>query len=145
MFKKAQNNKLEEGSSEVDSLITGVGLEASPVKRGSSSLSVLNSHKPSVISEGFSLTGDIFSSGILHIEGKITGKVKADSINIGPSGQVDGELDCNTLHIKGMFSGSAVCSELVVSDRAAIKGSVTYRSMTISRGALIQGEFLCKR
>ena len=98
-----------------------------------------------MISEGFSLTGDIFSKGILHIEGKITGKIKADSINIGPSGQVEGDLDCDTLHIKGMFSGSAVCGELVVAEKAAINGSVTYRSITISRGALIQGEFRCKR
>ncbi len=108
-------------------------------------MSILDSHKPSVISEGFSLTGDIVSNGILHIEGKINGKIKADSINIGPSGQVDGDLDCETLHIKGVFSGSAVCGELVVADKASVRGSVTYRSVTISRGAVIQGELLCKR
>ena len=145
MFKKAQNNKLEEASPEDAFLAPVVVPETPSVKRGVSSLSVLDAHKPSVISEGFSLTGDIVSNGILHIEGKITGKIKADNINIGPSGQVEGELVCDTLHIKGLFSGSAVCGELVVSDRAAIKGSVTYRSITISRGALIQGQFLCKR
>ena len=145
MFKKAQSNKPDDASPVDAEFVPSVPVETTPVKRGMPSLSVLDSHKPSVISEGFSLTGDIVSSGILHIEGKINGKIKADSINIGPSGQVDGELDCETLHIKGIFSGSAVCGELVVADKASIRGSVTYRSVTISRGAVIEGELLCKR
>jgi cytoskeletal protein CcmA (bactofilin family) len=145
MFKKPQSNKPGDASPVDAEFALSIPLETNSGKRGLSSLSVLDSHKPSVISEGFSLTGDIFSSGILHIEGKVNGKIKADSINIGPSGQVDGELSCETLHIKGMFSGSAVCGELVVADKASIRGSVTYRSVTISRGAVIEGELLCKR
>lgn len=145
MFKKSQNSQTENTSPDGDDFVPSVPLEAPPFKRGVPTLSILDSHKPSVISEGFSLTGDIVSNGILHIEGKINGKIKADSINIGPSGQVDGDLDCETLHIKGVFSGSAVCGELVVADKASVRGSVTYRSVTISRGAVIQGELLCKR
>ncbi len=145
MFKKAQNNKAEATSPGEPAPVPVVAPEVTTPKRVLSSASVLDSHKPSVISEGFVLTGDIFSSGILHIEGKINGKIKAESINIGPCGRVDGDLDCETLHVKGVFSGSAVCGELVVADKATVQGSVAYRSITVSRGANIQGELLCRR
>lgn len=145
MFKKSQNNKPEATSPEESVSMPSVASEATLPKRAVPSASVLDSYKPSVISEGFVLTGDIFSSGILHIEGKINGKIKAESINIGPCGRVDGDLDCETLHVKGVFSGSAVCGELVVADKATVQGNVTYRSITVSRGANIQGELLCTR
>ena len=145
MFKKSQNNKPEATSPEESVSMPSVASEATLPKRVVPSASVLDSYKPSVISEGFFLTGDIVSSGILHIEGKINGKIKAESINIGPCGRVDGDLDCETLHVKGVFSGSAVCDELVVADNATVQGSVTYRSITVSRGANIQGELLCRR
>ena len=142
MFRKPQNNMPEDAAPEGAEPVPPQPVDSLPAKRG---LSVLESNKPSVISEGFSMTGDILSGGILHIEGKINGKIKAESINIGPRGRVDGQLDCDTLHIKGVFSGSAVCDELVVADNASVKGRVTYRSVAISRGAMIEGELLCKR
>lgn len=145
MFKKAQNNKPEVTSPAESAPTPSVASEAAPPKRTLPSASVLDSHKPSVISEGFVLTGDVFSSGILHIEGKINGKIKAESINIGPCGRVEGDLDCETLHVKGVFAGSAICGELVVADKATVQGSVTYRSITVSRGANIEGELLCRR
>jgi cytoskeletal protein CcmA (bactofilin family) len=98
-----------------------------------------------VISEGFSLTGDIVSDGILHIEGRTSGTIKASSINVGPRGQVEGNVACASLHIKGSFSGTAVCGELVVAASAIVKGHVTYQVLTIGRGATIEGDLVVRR
>jgi cytoskeletal protein CcmA (bactofilin family) len=98
-----------------------------------------------VISEGFSLTGDIVSDGILHIEGRTSGTIKASSVNVGPRGQVEGNVACASLHIKGRFSGTAVCGELVIAASAVVKGHITYQLMTIGRGATVEGDLVIRR
>lgn len=121
--------------------------EESPVigRRTPSGVAVLDSHKPTVISEGFSLTGDIVSEGILHIEGRTSGTIKASSINVGPRGYVEGVVACASLHIKGGFSGTAVCGELVIAASAVVKGNITYQLLTIGRGATIEGELIVRQ
>lgn len=39
--------------------------------------------KPSTISEGFELTGEITSQGNLHVEGKVNGNIQAENLSIG--------------------------------------------------------------
>ena len=113
-------------------------------KRGVTGVAVLDTHKPTVISEGFSLTGDIVSDGILHIEGRTSGTIKASSINVGPHGQVEGTVACASLHIKGSFSGTAVCGELVIAASAIVKGHITYQLLTIGRGATVEGDLIVR-
>jgi cytoskeletal protein CcmA (bactofilin family) len=106
--------------------------------------SVLSSQKPSVISEGFSVTGDIRSEGILHVEGKVAGTVVAHSINISFKGEVEGEIRCHSLNIKGTFQGVADCDELVVASSAQVSGKIFYRYITIGSGAMVRGELAVK-
>ncbi len=115
-----------------------------PAKRDSPMSSVLSSQKPSVISEGFCITGDIQSTGILHVEGKISGTVAAQSVNISGKGEVEGEIRCNSLNIKGSFHGMANCDELVVASSAHVNGKIFYRFITIGSGAQVQGELSVK-
>lgn len=113
-------------------------------RRVPSGVAVLDTHKPTVISEGFSLTGDIVSEGILHIEGRTSGTIKASSVNVGPRGYVEGTVACASLHIKGGFAGTAVCGELVIAASAVVKGNITYQLLTIGRGATIEGELIVR-
>lgn len=121
-------------------------LEESAVngRRNPSGVAVLDTHKPTVISEGFSLSGDIISEGILHVEGRTNGTIKASSINVGPRGYVEGVVACASLHIKGGFVGTAVCGELVIAASAVVKGNITYQVLTIGRGASIEGELVVR-
>ena len=114
-------------------------------KRGITGVAVLDTHKPTVISEGFSLIGDIVSDGILHIEGHTSGSIKASSVNVGPRGQVEGNVACASLLINGSFSGTAVCGELVIAASAVVKGHITYQLLTIGRGATVEGDLVIRR
>lgn len=95
--------------------------------------------KPSIISEGFELVGDIKSSGGLHVEGKINGKIQVDNLTIGGKGMVAGSAICKTLHIKGKFEGDASCDVLNLSGDAVVKGDVEYHSLTMSSGTILIG------
>ena len=104
---------------------------------------LLDRSKPSVISEGFTLQGDISARGVLHVEGFIKGTVNTDVVNIGPRGAVEGQVTSKSLHVKGAFVGTAVCDELFIASKARVVGRITYRSLAIQRGALIEGDLIC--
>jgi cytoskeletal protein CcmA (bactofilin family) len=145
MFKKAKIDSPEVLVKESTPPMTTPAEELLVAKRGVTGVAVLDTHKPTVISEGFSLTGDIVSDGILHIEGRTSGTIKASSVNVGPRGQVEGNVACASFHIKGVFSGTAVCGELVIAASAVVKGQITYQLLTIGRGAMVEGDLVIRR
>ncbi len=118
-------------------------VSATSSKSGGAGGFLLERNKPSVISEGFSLVGDITAQGVLHVEGQIRGTVSTESVNIGPTGNVEGRIDCASLQIKGGFSGEAGCRELIISGKAQIKGRISYEVLSIQRGARVEGELIC--
>ncbi len=145
MFKKPKIDPPEILDNESTTPMSTPAEEVPVPKRSVTGVAVLDTHKPTVISEGFSLTGDIVSDGILHIEGRTSGTIKASSVNVGPRGQVEGNVSCASLHIKGIFSGTAVCGELVIAASAVVKGHVTYQLLTIGRGATVEGDLVVRR
>lgn len=99
-----------------------------------------DSTKPSVISEGFEMRGDIVSNGILHVDGRVQGNITCESIHITGNGVVEGQVRCATLNVKGRFKGTATCERLVVNATAQVHADLYYRSLSVAAGAVIQGE-----
>ena len=107
----------------------------------SSVLSTLqSSEKPSIITEGFEIKGELHSSGVLHVEGRVSGLLTAHTVHISAGGQVDGQLICTSLTVKGSFSGSAQCEDLVIANTARLDGEISYRFITIGAGAIVKSE-----
>lgn len=106
--------------------------------------SLMSNQKPSVVSEGFTIRGEIDSSGVLHVEGSIIGTIRSDDVNIGHAGLIEGALTCTNLNIKGQLTGTVVCDELVIAPSARVKGDLSYRFLTIGSGATIEGELTCR-
>lgn len=96
--------------------------------------------KPSIVSQGLTITGDLRSNGVLHVEGRVSGNLTAESINISVTGEVQGEVTCISLNIKGQMLGTAVCDELVVASSAHVQGSISYKFLSIGSGATIEGD-----
>lgn len=101
--------------------------------------------KPSIISEGFSLTGDVVSRGTLHIDGQITGTIKVDAVAIGPKGVVSGSVECSKLLVKGILRGTSECDDLQIDSTATVEGTVSYRVLAVQRGATITGDLLVRK
>lgn len=144
MFNKPKTNPAENMSTtQSASTESGTSSNAPEPVRAKPSImsSVLDTtNKPSVISEGFAFTGEINSSGILHVEGRASGTVTAHSVNVSARGEIEGEVVCNSLNIKGVFSGVAVCEELVIASSAIVKGSISYKYISVGAGAKVEGE-----
>ena len=96
--------------------------------------------KPSIVSEGFTIIGELRSNGTLLVEGKVSGTLVAHSVNISATGEVQGEITCTALNIKGLMMGNVVCDELVVASSAHVLGSISYKLISIGSGATIKGD-----
>jgi len=95
--------------------------------------------KPSVISEGFTINGDIKSEGQLTVDGTIIGEISVDSLIVGVSGSVGGVINAKIINVKGSLSGKIHCHEIIVGGRSIVDGELTYSAITIQRGGLVKG------
>ena len=138
MFAKSKNKSTDNAYEEPEDM-TPETANTAP-RSGTSSGFLLDSNKPSVISEGFSLVGDITAQGVLHVEGMIKGTVTTEAVNIGITGAVEGKIQCTSLQIKGAFVGEARCQELIIANKARVRGTITYETLSIQRGAYVEGE-----
>lgn len=149
MFAKSRNKP---SGTETDTIATAmVSMAPAPApapaasdNRGSAPAGafLLDRNKPSVISEGFALVGDVVAEGVLHVEGSIKGTINSDVVNIGLNGAVDGDVRCKSLQIKGSFVGTARCDELIISGKAHVSGRVAYGTLSVQRGATIEGDLI---
>jgi cytoskeletal protein CcmA (bactofilin family) len=96
--------------------------------------------KPSVISEGFEFTGDVNFQGTLNVDGTLSGSINVQSLLIGSSGKVNGSIKATTIQVRGSFTGDAICQDLTIGGQANVNAKINYSSLTIQRGATIQGE-----
>lgn len=138
MFTK---RKPEPITPEMELKVTAVETAVQPEQRNASNPTLM---KPSIISEGFELVGDLISTGVVHVEGTVRGKLALSTITIGSKGVVDGTIQCETLHVKGRFSGTAHCRELTLSAGASVDGQVYYSTLAVQRGANVTGELVKK-
>ena len=96
--------------------------------------------KPAIVSEQFTIRGDIDSEGTLHVEGHVIGVVRAHTIYISATGHIEGDVICESLNVKGLVHGSIVCQELVMAATARIRGKICYQFITVGAGARLDGE-----
>ncbi len=98
------------------------------------------SHKPAIVSEQFTVRGDIDSDGTLHVEGHVIGVVKAHTIHVSATGRIDGDIVCESLAVKGQVEGTIACQDLTVAATARLQGQVSYAFITVGAGARLDCE-----
>lgn len=94
---------------------------------------------PSIISENTKVTGDIISTGIIHIDGRVEGDISCEELVIGLKGMVIGSVNANNLHLYGQLQGKAVVDKLFVAKTAKLLGDATHNQIAIEPGAYIDG------
>jgi cytoskeletal protein CcmA (bactofilin family) len=82
--------------------------------------------------------GSVIAENDIRVDGVIKGNLRcAAKVIIGPSGFIDGEVNCQNAVIEGKFNGKLRVVDLLnVKETANITGDVTTGKLTISAGAL---------
>ena len=93
------------------------------------------------IVSGTKLEGTINANSDIRIDGELKGKLLCKGrVIIGPSGIVDGEVDCQNAIIEGKFTGNLKVSELLtIKENATISGDIKTDKINIQAGASFNG------
>lgn len=93
------------------------------------------------IVNGTKLEGTINANSDIRIDGELIGKLFCKGrVIIGPSGMVDGEVDCQNAIIEGKFTGNLKVAELLnVKENATINGDIKTDKINIQSGASFNG------
>lgn len=94
---------------------------------------------PSIISDNTQLNGNIISSGIIHVDGKLNGDIDCEELIIGIRGVVKGHVNAEKMHIYGVLEGTANVEGLFIAKSAKLIGDTCHVTIAIEPGAFIDG------
>lgn len=98
-----------------------------------------------LISSGTEITGDICFSGILEVEGRVFGDIRAGEdataqVRIREGGQVEGEIHAPKIVINGRVIGDVFSSShLELAAKARVQGNVHYHLIEMVMGSEVNG------
>lgn len=137
-------NKLKKKSS----IVTYDEGEHSACKPQSTSMTMNKIHdsaqKPSIISEGTTLKGEMQFNGQVFIDGIFEGVLKAERVTIGKSGKFMGLIEAKSIIVFGEAQGDVFCDHLSLNEGSRLKGKIQYESIKIEKGSSITGVFDAK-
>ncbi len=92
-----------------------------------------------VLAPNLLVSGNLVSEGNIHIDGTVEGDVQTVNLTIGTTGVVKGRIFGREVKISGRIEGSITASEVVLEESAIIDGDVHYQSLSVARGARMNG------
>ncbi len=96
---------------------------------------------PSIISKSLRINGDLQSAGHVHIDGTIHGDLQAASVVIGEKGTIEGNVDTDSIDVRGFVSGNITARVVEFRATAHFVGDTTHEELRIEKGACIDGNF----
>lgn len=103
-------------------------------------------HVPSqattVIARGVKVEGDFNSDGDVLIEGEVKGSLKTTSdLSVGGESVIAADIKAGTATVSGRVDGNMVVDgQLVVKSSANIHGDIVAETMTVEKGAQLEGK-----
>lgn len=98
-----------------------------------------------LLGTGARYTGEMSFDGRVRIDGTFTGRIfTEDTLEIGESGVVDGQIDAATLIVAGVASGEIrVRGRLLLQPTGHLKGSVDARVLEVRPGGRMDAHVRC--
>lgn len=117
--------------------------ESAAGKNKTTSIGSKSNHKttPTILSQDLVIVGEIASSGIIEIEGRIKGTIKGNTVILRENGFVEGKIYAESLSLRGTFEGSIYAQNLDISSNAKISGDIEYQGLSVEDGACIDARF----
>lgn len=122
-------------------------------RNGSTSSATANQSSSSVSNEGTSaasrkstigsdliITGNLVSTGELHIEGVVKGDIKGVNILVQETASIEGTLTGKDVIVRGSLVGSIKAEGVVLASTCRLEGDIFHQSLSIEEGAYFEGK-----
>ncbi|MCL1821441.1 MAG: polymer-forming cytoskeletal protein [Prolixibacteraceae bacterium] len=94
-----------------------------------------------LISKGTQITGDIVAESDIRIDGYLKGNIKSKGkLVVGTTGQIEGEIECNTVEVSGNVNGKIITHDLLtLKSTANVTGDIQATKLSIEPGSIFTG------
>ena len=96
---------------------------------------------PTIVARDVILEGEIKSTGLVEVEGKINGTINGNAIVIRESGFVEGTISGESVVVKGEVNGNLSAKTINIASKAKVVGNIDYCTLSVEDGACIDGSF----
>lgn len=109
------------------------------------------SNNHTLISRATKVIGDLYFTGELQLEGKVTGNIIAEDekdakVVIADTGVVEGEIRAPIVIVNGKVQGNIYSSKhLELAAKGNVTGTVHYHSIEMVKGAQVNGSMINKQ
>jgi cytoskeletal protein CcmA (bactofilin family) len=95
-----------------------------------------------LLGAGVQFEGKLTFKGTVRIDAKFTGSIVTnDVLVVGERAKIDAEITCGTVVVEGEVNGNVKAKSAVELHRSAkVRGNVETASLSVEKGALLQGE-----
>ncbi|MCK9991625.1 MAG: hypothetical protein Dbin4_00145 [Alphaproteobacteria bacterium] len=93
----------------------------------------------SLISADLSVRGDLISPGDLQIDGLVEGDIQCQSLTIGPTATVSGNVAAIEVLIRGTLHGHIEARSVTLGKTAQVVGDILHETIAIEAGAILDG------
>lgn len=102
----------------------------------------VKSEETTIISNGVRIEGKVTSAGNIRVDGEIQGDISSKSnVIVGESGQVNGQINAESISIGGRVSGSVKAKDkLTLEAKANLKGDLFTKILVVEAGAIFDGK-----
>ena len=93
-----------------------------------------------VIPYGTHLVGGIDTKGSIHIDGKFEGVIASASyITVGKRGEFYGKIETKNITVSGFVDGNIDCDEMHILSTGKVIGELTYEKLSIETNGIFDG------
>ncbi|HEX2591659.1 MAG TPA: polymer-forming cytoskeletal protein [Rhizomicrobium sp.] len=93
----------------------------------------------SELSHGMTISGTLDCEGVLHVHGRVFGRINTDRVVIEPDGFVEGDIVAREATIGGRLLGRVFAHTVSVDETADINGRIFHHVVTVAKGAKFEG------
>ena len=94
---------------------------------------------PSVLSSDITINGNVRSSGDIQIEGIVEGDIRAQTLIVGETATVKGEVMAEDVVVNGRVVGRLRGLKVRLSASARVEGDIIHKTIAIESGAHFEG------
>jgi cytoskeletal protein CcmA (bactofilin family) len=99
----------------------------------------------SFIGPEMTITGDIVSTGQLHIDGRVLGNIRCGVLSQSEQGEVLGNITADEARLAGLVDGTVDAGALILEAESRVTGDVVYETLSVGAGADVEGRFKRRR
>jgi len=94
---------------------------------------------PSLISADLRISGDLVSTGDIHVEGVVEGDIRSAMLTIGEGAEVRGAIVAEAVRVCGAVFGQIQAHRVELTRTAKVTGGILHELLSIESGAFIEG------